>query len=57
MVFFDRFHRALADKLFEKPDVDFKSLLDDLKKSYELVDTLIGSYLDDKPIDVFHINS
>src|SRR5258706_2033339 len=52
--FMDAFQAASRDKVVEDPFAAFKSILSDIDGSYQVVDTLIDSYLNGKPTDVFY---
>jgi hypothetical protein len=53
--FMDDFQAASRDKVIEDPFDAFKTILGNTETSYQTVEVLIDSYIDNKPIDVFHI--
>ncbi len=55
--FMDDFQAASRDKVIENPSTAFNALLSDIEASYQTVEALIDSYLNNKPIDVFNVKS
>jgi hypothetical protein len=55
--YMDNFQAAFRDKVVKDPIVTFKTLLGDIDGSYQVVESLIDSYLKRKPIDVFNVKT